>query len=604
MGQDASVCEHCGAALQAQSRFCRSCGKPVSGGGARVSHNRTMVGVPLPDLSAAMPRNSAAGADGSPAAASVPPPGDAHELDPSERVTIDPQEPPRDRPPLNRTILGVATPELPGSVMPTSKVPRGAVTADRISPPLSETRPTSTGDEGLHGASAPGVGGSGYPGRSSRDNGHSTATPDDDSGYHRPAPRRGSSPSSSGRPRYVDPGRRRQRWAPSIAALVLATFALLAAGALGYVAVRGRGPEVRVVIESRPEGESLLFQVPGAPKGARLRFGGQEQTLDAGRTRFALGADSLRVGKNAVLFDVVYPDGKVEDGRVTIQVDYRVTLDTAPLRAGRPAVDVVVAAVLGSKVWLDGEQVTLDMHGRALRRDAIDPDANPSGQIEHVVRYRVEPPSGELSVGELRAVIPMTTMQIDRPGALITTDQARVEISGAVDKDARLTIDGKPVNVAAGRFLYHYDLPAQGEYQPRLVAMAPGKAPRVAVLTLRRVNDLVQAANGYNPDPNLTYVRIAQSPATYRGQRVAFEGRVYNVRVENGKSALQMLVRECPQGERCPLWINYGAATEFTKDSWVRVLGTVDGEQQFRADNEEIKSVPKVEAAFLLRAQP
>jgi hypothetical protein len=198
----------------------------------------------------------------------------------------------------------------------------------------------------------------------------------------------------------------------------------------------------------------------------------------------------------------------------------------------------------------------------------------------------------------------MTTMQIDRPGNFITTDQPRVEIAGVVDKDARLSIDGKPVSVVSGRFLYQYELPAQGEYQARLMAMANGKAPRVAVLTLRRVNDLVQAANGYNPDPNLGYAKIAQNPAVYRGQRVAFEGRVYNAKVENGKSALQMLVRECPQGERCPLWVNYGAATEFTVNSWVRVLGTVDGEQQFRSETDEVKSVPKVEAAFLLPAQP
>jgi hypothetical protein len=224
--------------------------------------------------------------------------------------------------------------------------------------------------------------------------------------------------------------------------------------------------------------------------------------------------------------------------------------------------------------------------------------------VEHVVRYRVEPPSGELSVGELRTSIPMTTMQIDRPGALITTDQDNVEIAGVVDKDARVTIDGQPVNVVAGRFLHHFPLPAQGEYQPRLLAMAPGKAPRLAVLTLRRVDDLVQAANGYNPDISLSYAKIAQNPAVYRGQRVVLEGRVYNAKIENGKSVLQMLVRECPEGERCPLWVTYGAATEFTVNSWVRVLGTVDGEQQFRAETDEVKSVPKVEAAFLLRAQP
>ena len=85
---------------------------------------------------------------------------------------------------------------------------------------------------------------------------------------------------------------------------------------------------------------------------------------------------------------------------------------------------------------------------------------------------------------------------------------------------------------------------------------------------------------------------------------MAFEGRVYNVNVEGGKSALQMLVRQCPKGQRCPIWVTYPAATDFTVESWVRVLGTVQGEQQFRSETDEVKVVPKVEAAFLVPSKP
>jgi hypothetical protein len=95
-----------------------------------------------------------------------------------------------------------------------------------------------------------------------------------------------------------------------------------------------------------------------------------------------------------------------------------------------------------------------------------------------------------------------------------------------------------------------------------------------------------------------------QNAAMYRGQHAAFEGRIYNAHVEGGRSALQILVRECPRGERCPLWVNYPAATEFTKDDWVRVLGVLQGEQQFRADDDQVRSVPKLDAVFLLPAKP
>ena len=46
-----------------------------------------------------------------------------------------------------------------------------------------------------------------------------------------------------------------------------------------------------------------------------------------------------------------------------------------------------------------------------------------------------------------------------------------------------------------------------------------------------------------------------------------------------------MLVRDCPRGERCPLWVTYPAATELTVDTNVRVLGTVAGEQRYRIES-------------------
>ena len=136
------------------------------------------------------------------------------------------------------------------------------------------------------------------------------------------------------------------------------------------------------------------------------------------------------------------------------------------------------------------------------------------------------------------------------------------------------------------------------------IISSPAPTPHAQKLAITRVPDLAVAAKDFAYDASLTYAKIAQNPAIYRGQRVAVEGRVYNVNVEGGRSALQMLVRECPAGERCPLWVGYHAATEFTIDSWVRVLGVVEGQQQFRSETDEIKVVPKVEATFLLPAKP
>jgi hypothetical protein len=386
--------------------------------------------------------------------------------------------------------------------------------------------------------------------------------------------------------------------------LLLVLVLFLAAVGLALLATfGGSGPDVRVRVASEAGRDTLEFEVPGALAGAKLRFGGQEQPLAAGRASFALGADAIRVGENVVLYDLIEPDGDVESGKITLSVDYRVTLDIAPLRAGKAAVDVVVAARPGSQVWLDGQPLPLDAQGRAVRSDPLELTASTS-ELEHLVRYRVQPPAAEATVGELRTVLRVTKLAIDRPGAELTTDREVVEIAGEVEPNASVTIDGAPAEVRQGRFLHRYTLPAAGERRPQVMAMAEGKAPRVITLRLTRVADLAAAAKSFVPDAAISYVKLAQNPAIYRGQKVALEGRVYNVSVQGGHSALQVLVRECPKGKRCPLWVSYPAATDITVDGWVRVLGTVDGEQAFVSETGEQKSVPKVQAAFLLPAEP
>jgi len=632
MGQPPTNCQHCGEPIAADTFFCGGCGKsaapPERPGPAR---KHTMMGASLGPVP-------------------VVPLAD----DPGRTTDVGLSEPPRGQ--IGRTMLGLplapaGPPQAaaPPAMAPVASSGAGAapgagerkfartmfggvgqplpssVATAPMPSPAAQVVPVASGAPGQQ-SSGPGArtmigsaedfraaAGTAMPAAQSSPNKpvpartmlglESDALPVESSNYEAPAATPARAPASASawedsRDNETIPALPRTGIAPARIAIVVAV--LLGAAGLAYFAFRPVSPDVRVRVVAGPEGESML---PGASAGAKIRFGGQEKPVAAGRASFGLAQDSLSVGKNAVLYDLVQPTGEIASGRVALSVDYRVTLDTAPLRAGKAAVDVVVAALPGSKVWLDGQPVVLDAQGRALRSEPLKLDSA-TDRIEHVVRYRVQPPSSEASVGELRTTIAVTGLQIDRPGALVVTDHDAIEIAGAVGKDTQVSIDGAAIEVNGGRFLHRFPLPAVGEYQPVVTAASEGKAPHVVRLVLRRVADLNEAAAGFDADRSLTYAKLVQNPAIYRGQRVAFEGRVYNVNVEGGRSALQVLVRECPKGQRCPLWVSYGAATDLTIDSWVRVLGTVDGEQQFRAEDEQVKSVPKLEALFLLPAKP
>ncbi len=385
--------------------------------------------------------------------------------------------------------------------------------------------------------------------------------------------------------------------------LLLLFVGLLALGAGGVaivlVVMRGGSSELSATVVHTEQGEGLRVEVPGAEAGSKVRFGGEEQPLEHGSATFALEAGSLHLGDNELHLDVIAPNAAVETRTVTLTVSFRVRPELAGLGDDPPTIAIAVDAVAGSRATVGGEAVALDAQGHGARSFAVTAEAGQSF-FEHSATYRVELPSGEVQQGTVRTRVPFASLQIDRPGEEAVTDRDAIEIAGAVHPGAAVTIDGRAVEVSEGRFVYSLALPEPGERTVRIVARREGRAPSTAMLHVRRVADLAAEAASFEADPSLTYARIQQNPSIYRGQRVAMEGRVYNVGVHGGQSILQILVRDCPRGERCPLWVTLPQATEVTNQSWVRVLGVVGGEQQFRSESDRVITVPRVDAHYVL----
>jgi hypothetical protein len=391
---------------------------------------------------------------------------------------------------------------------------------------------------------------------------------------------------------------------PARSALTYALIGSLLVAVLGLGALAAylltRGPEVSVRVINTSMGDALEVDVPGSKPGAHVRFAGEERPLTAGRATFPLRANGLAIGENELNVSVIEAGGAVDTAVVRLLVDYRVRADLTPLKENPPAVDVVVDARPGAQVTIDGANVALDARGHGVRRYPVAPQ--PGNTFDLRARYRVMLPGVAAPVeGDVSVTLPVTSAEIDRPGSDVITDQPQVEIGGAVEPTAEVFVDKVQVPVKEGRFLHRVDLPQPGDYTLGVVARAPGKAPRVISIKVKRVNDMTMAAGSFTHDPSLTYARIAQNPLIYRGQNVAFDGRVYNVEVQGGRSVLQILALDCPGGARCPLWVEYPQATDATVDTWVRVLGTVSGEQQFRSKQGQVQTVPGVQARYVLR---
>jgi hypothetical protein len=402
------------------------------------------------------------------------------------------------------------------------------------------------------------------------------------------------------------PSPRRRTNALLIVVLLLGALLVAGAGAAFVMFGMGSARVVNVTPTHIETGEVLRVTVPELGEGFRARFAGTELPLTGGTADFPLAADALHVGDNALSIDLVGPGGEVETHQVTLTLNYRVRADLTSLTAAPAAITIVVEAAAGSTVVVDGESLALDPSGRASHAAPTEGmAASADGMIEYVAHYAITPLGGAATEGTLTTRVPLTTLHLDRPGDDVVTDQSTLDIAGVVPEGASLTIDGAAITVLpGGRFLHRYPMPAIGEFSPRLVASAPNFAPRSHPLHIRRVADLGREAASFTYDRAITYARMGPAPTSFTGQRVMFEGRVYNVEMHDGRGVLQMLVRDCPASERCPLWVSYAVTTDITVDSWVRIYGTVEGEQEFRSATGENRTVPSVQATFILPARP
>ncbi|MEM9068858.1 MAG: hypothetical protein AAGE52_10145 [Myxococcota bacterium] len=409
-----------------------------------------------------------------------------------------------------------------------------------------------------------------------------------------------SAPMPAGDPSFGEvPGLPRRKGRTPWAILILVGF-LLVAGGIGAYVFLGMGPDVRASIGQSESGEALLVDVPDAAEGTKVRFNGQEHVLAAGRASFALAANDLQLGDNELSVDVIAPDGSSQQATVVLSLAYRVRADLSALEEDPAQLRIVVDATPGSTVTLDEQAVTLDGTGHG--RLSFPLEGGDGAVYERTVHYRVV--TGEAPAeGEVQVRVPFASLQIDRPGSRTVTDRESIELAGAAPASATVTVDGNPLEVREGRFLGRIELSELGESEHVVVAREPGRAPRTRTLTIRRVADLAAEAAAYEVDRSLTYTHIAQNPDSYRGQRVAFEGRVYNVDVHEGRSVMQIVARQCPAGQRCPLWVTFDGASEAELNTWVRVVGEIAGEQQFRSPSGQVLSVPRVDAVFVLPAE-
>lgn len=374
---------------------------------------------------------------------------------------------------------------------------------------------------------------------------------------------------------------------------LLALLLLLGVAFAVYRLLTGK-IEARVVLEGNlPE---LVVSVPRVDDGVQVEVLARTAAVQNGEARVVLAHDSLQVGRNDITVRV-----EGEETKLVVELDHWVFRDDEALSLDPPRLGIVVRALRGRTVSVDGQLIALSNQGEGRFSIAAAPDGTAA---DHTFVVRVL--GGEEPVeSRVRAQAEPAVFELRQPPVEFVTDRASLSLDLSVDLSATVDLDGSNLPLELGRARTSLALPREGDFSYRIDVIQPGRVRRRQALTLRRVANLAMASLSYEVDRTVRYEDLVAQADAHRGKRVELDGRVFNLRAEGGRTYLQLMAEPCATSTGCPVWIEYPAATLARIGDAVHARGVYVGMQTYRdAASGASHSSPHIEAAFLVVGVP
>jgi len=391
---------------------------------------------------------------------------------------------------------------------------------------------------------------------------------------------------------------------PALAAVSMVGAAgMFAAAAVVWLFYRGHGAiEARATAVADGK-EQLELSCPACDDGTVARLDAANATFTGHRASLPL-ARPLRVGENPMTMTLVTPRGKQSFVDISVPIAFRVRGDTSGLDAPTPELRVLVNAIAGSTVTVDGKAVALNAEGEG--RYVLDVSAEVTGldasqkTLEKRLSYVVTPPSGLPESGSVSLQTGITPLLIDAPGPAVLLETSNFVLAGRTAKGGALTVSDRPITVdPTGRFAQMMNVSAPGETTIVIRATSKDSAPRLFPLRVKRVDSLIHEAERVRQRATSNYGAIAEQAETKRGWAVALDGATVEARTENYNTVVVMDVQSGCSKPPCFARVTYGAPYSLAQgdkfSAFGEVTGMVDGPRSG-------SKIPEIRADFLLKA--
>ncbi|MBN1611843.1 MAG: hypothetical protein JW940_34750 [Polyangiaceae bacterium] len=360
-----------------------------------------------------------------------------------------------------------------------------------------------------------------------------------------------------------------------------AAFALVAVGvgALWWV-FRDRGP-IRAQAALDAQGRDVLQLVCAkCVDGTTVKFGTQKAIFTAQQATLPL-SKPLPLGNSSLEVELSPPNSSSHE-RVSLSVPvlFRVRGDLSALQQDPPKIGVDIEALPGTRVVVDGQDVSLSTNGTA--RYEVDVSKDLTGQnaklarLKRTVRYSLTPPGSDVAAGQVELQLGITPLLVQAPGGSIVLETADFMLAGQTLAGATLSVSGRAIPVdVSGRFAQLMNVSSVGETTILVRASAPDRAPRLVPVRVRRVESLRAEARRLKPHSIGSYGALVATATPSADASVLVDGTVVDARPQGHTTVLLLDVPSGCKERPCLARVLHGARLDLRNEEHVAVGGHV-----------------------------
>lgn len=387
--------------------------------------------------------------------------------------------------------------------------------------------------------------------------------------------------------------------------LIAILGAFVALFAVGVAVFWSSPPPISAEARIDAQGSDLLrISCASCPDGTVFSVNGSSGSVKA-RVADVVLQTPLTVGENKFVVRIDRPGaGRDEDVKLLVPIAYRIRPDLSGLAGTPPSVKILVDALKGTKVLVEGQPVALGADGKGAH--VIDVTSECSGAaaevktIDRKVSYEITPGNGQTDRGTVTIKVGVMPLILESPRSNSVIDSPNFLIAGRTLKGAVVDIAGTQIPAGAdGSFARKIRIDQMGPATVQVRATAKDQAPRIVSFTVDRVSDLEASARQFSATAKVDVPSLMADAKALAGKPVVLTGEVLDSRVQGYETVVLFDAQEGCRKTPCLVRVVRGGNDPLPKGQKLRVFGYVVGVYEAKGT----AAAPEVDMAFSLPAR-